>query len=117
MDNVADWLEEIKIAKKREEDYRKNGKKIPKIYEKSTNTPFNILYSNTETLLPAIISNTPRPIVSRRHKDDDPIGKAASDAATRMLEYLVDTDHDKYEKFSDALKKAVLDGLLSPHRS
>jgi len=112
MDSVIDWLEEIKDAKKREKDFRKNGERIIEIYEDGENTPFNILYSNTETLLPAIYSNLPRPVIKRRYDDDDPIGKIASDAGQRMLEYLIDTDSDNYEKFSDAIESAVLDGLL-----
>lgn len=112
MDSVTDWLNEINDAKKREKDFRKDGERILKIYEEGERTPFNILYSNTETLLPAIFSNLPRPVIQRRYKDDDPLGKIASDAGQRMLEYLMDTDSDEYEKFSDALENAVLDGLL-----
>jgi len=112
MDSVIEWLEEIKDAKKREKDFRKKGKSIEEIYSDGENTPFNILYSNTETLLPAIYSNLPRPVIKRRYADDDPIGKAASDAGQRMLEYLIDTDSDNYEPFSDAVESAVLDGLL-----
>ena len=109
---VSEWLEEIKDAKKREKDYRKDGKEILDIYSNEQFTPFNILYSNTETLLPALFSEVPRPIVKRRFNDEDPLGKAVSDAATRMLEYLVDTDVDDYDKYEESMKSATLDGLL-----
>ena len=53
---VQYWLDEIKSARKREEDFRKDGKLLLEIYEgkKKDEIPFNILYSNTETLLPAV---------------------------------------------------------------
>lgn len=108
---VRHWLEEIKEAKKREKEFRDDGEKLLDIYE-AKNTPFNILFSNTETLLPALLSSVPRPVITRRWKDDDPLGKTAANASQRMLEYLIDTDVDEYESFTDALENATLDGLL-----
>ena len=96
MENVNQWLDEIKSSKKREKDFLKCGKDIIKTYDADKFTPFNILYSNTETLLPALYSETPRPVIQRRFKDDDPFGKAVSEASQRMLEYLIDTDVEGY---------------------
>ncbi|OGT54253.1 MAG: hypothetical protein A3E01_00250 [Gammaproteobacteria bacterium RIFCSPHIGHO2_12_FULL_63_22] len=111
---VKHWLAEISAAKKREKDFRKDGREIIEIYSgcEAEKTPFNILYSNTETLLPALFSQTPRPVVQRRFKDEDPLGKAASLAAQRMLEYLCDTNVEGYETFDAAMEAATLDGLL-----
>lgn len=112
--SVAYWLTEIGEAKKREEKYRKEGERILSIYDgtKRESTPFNILFSNTETLMPAIYSQTPRPVVERRFKDDDPIGKAASEAGTRMLAFLIDTNLQEYDPFDQIMKHDVLDALL-----
>lgn len=110
--NVTQWLEEIKSARKREKDFRKEGEKILEIYENEQSTPFNILYSNTETLLPALFSQMPRPVIRRRHPKEDPTALAVSTAAQRMLEYLLDTDVDEYEDFEEAITSATLDGLL-----
>lgn len=112
--DVRYWLNEISAARKREKDWRKDGERIIKIYsgEKQATTPFNILYSNTETLLPALYSAVPRPVVSRRFKDDDPIGKEAARAGQRCLEFLVDTNVDGYETFDEGCRAATLDGLL-----
>jgi hypothetical protein len=84
---VRHWLGEISSAKKREKDYRKDGKEVIDIYSGKCpdKIPFNILFSNVETLLPALFSQTPRPVVQRRFKDEDPLGKAAAMAAQRML--------------------------------
>lgn len=111
---VAFWTDEIKDAKKRESDFRKNGDRALKVYaaEENATTPYNILFSNTETLLPALYSAVPRPVVQRRFKDEDPIGKSAAMAGTRALEFLLDTNIDGYETFDEAIKHCVLDGLL-----
>lgn len=115
------WLEEIATAKTREKEFLKKGQDILEIYaadredSSGTNTksaPFNILYSNTETLSPALYSNLPRPLVSRRFKDDDPIGMAASKAAERMLSFLLDTNIEGYEEFGEGMEAAVFDALL-----
>lgn len=110
---VGYWLQELKQSKKREEKYRKAGKDILKIYhaEDEQVVPFNILFSNTETLLPALYSAQARPIVQRRFKDDDPIGKLASEAAKRVLEYTLDTNREDYETPHEAMEAIVLDAL------
>lgn len=113
-ETVEFWLKELDAAKKREEAYRKEGKRILEIYDGTLakTTPFNILYSNTETMLPALYSQTPRPVVQRRFKDDDPLGKAAAQAGQRMLEHLVDTDIDGYQPFDLSMTTAVSTALL-----
>lgn len=40
------------------------------------------------------------------------MGKAASQAATRVLEFLLDTNIDGYETFDEGMKSATLDALL-----
>ena len=111
---VRYWLSEIKAAKKREKDFRKDGNRILNIYnsQDTDKTPFNILFSNTETLLPALYSSIPRPVVQRRFKDDDPLGKEAAVAGQRLLEFLIDTNIEGYETFDEAVRMAALDGLL-----
>lgn len=112
-DAVVFWLQEIQAAKKREKEFRKDGQKVLDIYDgRAKNTPFNILFSNTETLLSAFYSMTPRPVVQRRFKDNDPIGKAAAMAGQRALEFLLDTNTEGYETFDEAMQAVTLDGLL-----
>lgn len=113
-EEVRYWLGEIASAKRREKDFRKDGEEIIEIYsgEKCDTIPFNILFSNTETLLPALYSQVPRPVVQRRFKDNDPVGAASSKAGQRMLEYLCDTNVEGYETFDQSVRYATLDGLL-----
>lgn len=106
------WLSEIAAAKKREKKWRKEGQRLLDIYNGVKPTPYNILYSNTETLLPALYSAVPRPVVTRRFKDDDPVGRHAATAGQRGLEFLVDTNVEGYETFDNGVRSAVLDALL-----
>lgn len=113
-DVVVTWLKDIEEARKREKNFRREGNRINELYEggKKSEYQFNILYSNTETMLPALYNSTPRPIVQRRFKDEDPLGKMASHAAQRTLEYLVDDGNALYASFDDLLKSATLEALL-----
>lgn len=113
-EKVRFWLSEIQAAKRREKDFRKDGVRIRSIYDgsKSDSTPFNILFSNTETMFPALYSAVPRPVVQRRYKDDDQVGFAAAAAGQRMLEFQLDQNVEGYESFNDGMKATVLDALL-----
>lgn len=109
------WNQKINDALTREKTYRKNGQKVVDLYEAKTpdSTPFAIVYSNTETLQPALYNAKPIPIVSRRYKDEDPIGKIASEVSTRTLKYLIDDESPNYDSFDELIQTAVLDGLLT----
>lgn len=106
---VKRWLLELKIADKEERTWRKEGQRILDKYrgESKNRNKFNILWSNTETLLPALYNSRPQPDVRRRFRDKDPIGRAASTITTRCLEYAIDTT-----SFDDVIRAAVLDMLL-----
>ena len=113
-DNVMHWVNEIASAKKREKNYRKEGQRIIDIYtgKETEKQQFAILFSNTETLLPAVYSQVPRPVVNRRFKDEDPMGKLSADASRRALEFLLDSNIEGYETFDQAMKASVIDALL-----
>ena len=114
MSTIRHWLLELTASSKREKDWRKEGRDLSCVYagEKEKRVPFNILYSNTETLLPSLYSAIPRPVVDRRFKDEDPIGKAAAEAGRRGLEFQVDTNIEGYETYDEAMRSAVLDAIL-----
>ncbi len=108
------WTKEIELAKKRDKNFRKEGDRVRAIYsgDKTDTTPFNILYSNTETMLPALYARTPKPIVRRRFKDDDQLGRAAAMVGERSLDFLIDTNIEGYETFDDAMRDTVFDALV-----
>ncbi len=66
------WLERIRGAESREDDWRKDAESAEKTYAcnpKAKNGKlydFNILHSNVETIVPAIYNSTPVPDVRRR---------------------------------------------------
>lgn len=111
---VKKWLAELDAAEKRDKDWKKKGREIVEIYEagKRADNPFNILFSNTETLLPALFNNTPRPEVKRRFNDADPMGKVASNVLKRSLEFLMDSNNEDHGGFTDLMEAAVLEALL-----
>ena len=110
--NAKEWIAEIESARKREKEFRKRGRNVNKIYGAEIAVKFNIVFSNTETMLPSLYSTIPRPVVERRFKDSDPLGKAAALAGQRGLEFLVDTNVEGYETYDEAVRSAVLDALL-----
>ena len=109
------WSGEIQDALSREKKYRQTAQRCVDLYEAKNpdETPFAILYSNVEVLAPAVYNARPIPIVQRRYKDSDPIGKAVCDVSTRMLKYLIDTESANYDSFDDLMQPAVLDGLIT----
>ena len=106
---VRRWLLEIKLAQKREKDFRTTAKDILEKYRgklKKKNS-FNILWSNTEVLRPALYNSPPKPDVRRRFRQNDVLGKAVAEVAERSLTYCVDA----YD-LDNCLKNDVLDALL-----
>lgn len=108
------WMGELDQALNREKDYRKRAAEAQNLYEseKEQEFQYNILYSNTETLSPALYNSTPRPQVRRRFKDNDPLGMVAARTAQRLLEYQMDNGSLDYPTFDQLLETAVLAGLV-----
>lgn len=103
------WKKELRLADKREKDWRSDSEKVIKRYrgEERKKNRFNVLWSNTETLRPAIYNSRPNPDVRRRFRDADPLGKAVSEILERSLMVMID-----YECTDQTLKNDTLDGLL-----
>lgn len=103
------WLQEINDASKREKKWRDDAVTTEDTYSDENGTVrFNILFSNTATLAPALINSTPRPDVRRRFRDKDPVGKEVSEILERALSYSVDS----YD-FMATMDAVILDYLLS----
>lgn len=69
---------------------------------------FNILWSNVQTLLPAVYSRMPKADVSRRFRDSDPVGRVAGLILERACQYEI----EHYPYFRNAMRQAVLDRFL-----
>jgi hypothetical protein len=90
-------------------------KKILKRYRDDTRgqtgnetAKFNILWSNVQTLIPAVYSKLPKADVSRRFGDNDPISRVASN----LIERSVDFEIEHYPDFRNAMRHCVEDRFL-----
>lgn len=103
------WLSELDAAQFTEKDWRKCGEDNWKLYdsEKGEGNVFNILWSNTETLRPALYNSLPAPDVRRRFRDRDPVARVASEVLERSLKYQIDSYDFDYE-----IQLTVLDTLI-----
>ena len=88
------WMDELTAAKKVFKPYWERGRKIVNLYKDDrkeqseiarSNDRMNILWSNVETLKPALYSKDPTPNVSRRFMDGDPVSRTASMILERCL--------------------------------
>ena len=107
------WLQELKMAKREDEKWVQRGKRIIKRYrddrgESNGSKRYNILWSNVQTLFPSMYGRTPQVQVERRHKDQDPVGRTASQILERAIQYEI----DNYTDFDNAMRAAILDRLL-----
>ena len=109
-----DWYNCIAQYERTFKEWEGRAEKIVKRYRddsRSRNNPnakFNILWSNVQTITPAVFARLPRPDVSRRFRDNDPIGRVASMMLERALEYEI----EHYGDYSSAMKQSVQDRLL-----
>ena len=109
-----DWYNTIAQYERTFKEWEGRADKIVKRYrddQRSRNNPnakFNILWSNVQTITPAVFARLPRPDVSRRFRDNDPIGRVASMMLERALEYEI----EHYGDYASAMKQAVQDRLL-----
>ncbi len=111
------WQEELRLAKKRDERWLNQADACVKLYEgeKESENSFNILYANTDTLLPSCYNQLPRAVVERRYRDKDPLARASAETLQRTLQYLMDTNSTEQCSFHTVIQQAVL-GALVPGR-
>lgn len=120
---IRDWLTQISAAQKRDRDWLKEAEANYDRYEnekqKNQNTnmdtapsegAYNLLYSNTAILQPALYSSTPKADVRRRYRDADELGKLAATAVERALDYSIDPGPEY--SFDDETSDAVFDMLI-----
>ena len=109
-----DWYNCIAQYERTYKEWEGRADKIVKRYRdesRSRNNPtakFNILWSNVQTITPAVFARLPRPDVSRRFRDNDPVGRVASMMLERALEYEI----EHYGDYASAMKQTVQDRLL-----
>ena len=85
--------------------YRDEGRSIS---SDSSESRFNILWSNVQILVPATFARVPQPDVARRFRDQDPVGRVSALLMERGLEF--ETQH--YPDYRDTMRQCVQDRFL-----
>lgn len=112
--SVQTWLDRISDYETNFDKWESRVSKILKRYrgddrnENDSEAKHNILWSNVQTLTAATFARTPKPDVSRRFKDKDPVGRVAAMILERSLEY----EAQKYGTYSASIRAAVADRFL-----
>lgn len=108
------WYNTIAAYERTYKKWEGRAEKILKRYrddsrtQNNPNARFNILYSNVQTVIPAIFARLPRPDVSRRFRDNDPIGRVAS----MMLERALEFELEHYTDYKSAMDSVVFDRMI-----
>ncbi|WP_312809339.1 hypothetical protein [Agrobacterium cavarae] len=95
------WIEKVKAAEKAEKDWLDDSAIATRAYtnEDKSSTgetllgkryDFNILFSNVETIVPAVINSAPVPDIRRRFNDPDPAARVVSDIFERSISVQID---------------------------
>jgi len=114
---AADFLDAIKTREAEfEKTWWKKGRDAASLYAGDTKekhddeTPYNILYSNTEVLLPSLYSATPKPDIRTRFKGMDL--KPLPDLVERFLTVAADPAQPGEDCFDTAMADSVLSALV-----
>ena len=110
--NIKDLIDHINTYESAYSPWLNRTEKIEKRYEdeRSANnkkSKFNILWSNVQTLSPALYDRHPNPNIERRNLDNDDLGRQVSEILERSASYFV-----KEDAFDEIMRQTVLDRLL-----
>ena len=113
MTRVEAYLNIVTLYDKEFSKWMNRSDKILRRYrdERTVNslqTRYNMLWANVQTLKAATFSRMPKADVSRRFKDNDPVGRVAS----LILERAMDFEIQHYTDFRHAMESAVYDRFL-----
>lgn len=106
------WIGELGLSEKAQHKWLQRAKRITALYKRENSADdarrrFAMLWSNTQTILPAVYSRPPQPVVTRRFKDADPVGRAASEVLERALVFSIDK-----QDFDGRMRSSAFDYVL-----
>ena len=108
------WHHQLEEAQKTFDKWMDRAQKVVRRYRDERDaiewprTKFNILWSNIQVLFPSLYGRKPKPEVSRRYMDADPVGRTACTMLERVLEYEV----EQFSDFDSTMRSSVEDRLL-----
>lgn len=108
------WVDEITLYDTEANKWMERGKKIVRRFKderdgavQKRGARYNVLWSNVQTMSPAIYDNPPKPNIERRSRDQDDVGRIASEVLERSASYFIDKDN-----FDSIMRQVVQDRLL-----
>src|SRR3990167_7038930 len=110
---VAHWADQIDTYERDFSKWETRSDKIVKRYvderseTENRRAQFNILWSNVQTLAPALFAKNPIPNIDRLFEDDDKLGTIAAHSLERCTSFFVNEG-----SFFNVVKQAVQDRLL-----
>ena len=97
--SISNWFKEIDLSIKRDKDWRDDADIANKTYRNERRIgssdarkrdTFNILWSNVETVRPALYSALPKPDIRRRFRDEDTLAMHVSEVLERSTSYVLE---------------------------
>ncbi len=115
MANAEYYLNHIAAYEREFKTWEGRAKKIQDRYRddkrdrsRAGQAGFNVLWSNVQTLKSATFARVPLPDVSRRFRDQDPVGRVAG----MILERCLDFEVQHYRDFKASIEQCVYDRFL-----
>lgn len=109
------WIERIDAAWTRETEWMKNAEMAVKAYTNEASYypegslyDYNILHSNVETIVPAIINSPPVPDIRQRFDSDDETARDLANLLERAISVQIDDS-----KLANELESQAQDGFLA----
>ena len=106
--NVAAYDNDFKKWEARSQKIIKRYRDDNRSQNTNETAKFNILWSNVQTLIPAVYARLPKADVSRRFGDNDQVGRVAS----LLIERALDFEIEHYTDFRSTMKHCVEDRFL-----
>ena len=103
------YMNQIKASSKEEEKWREKAKKTWQIYTGEQGGTFNILHSNTETIVPTIFNSIPVPDIRVRFNDRNEPARRGSQMLERGISYEMD-EYDAQEIGEKAARDFTVTG-------
>lgn len=109
------YINEIEAYGRAFNSWNERAKNIVKVYRderdiklSSANAKFNIFWANVQTAVPSVFSQLPKPEVTRRYNDKDPVARVAAMILERAVSYEV----EQYPNYRVAVNGAVEDRFI-----
>lgn len=118
--DIKEFWRQYEISDKQYKKWAKRADKVIERYRLETgsgdvkdNPTFNILWANTSVIQPGLFSQVPKPDITRRYKDEDPVARQGALVIERGLEFVMD-DGDFYTFGKQSVLDYLLPGMTVP---